>query len=315
VPSPVRFAPDAVTREVIALVNTRYAAHPGDLRDFSLPVTPTQAHAALQDFLQHRLPRFGEHQDAMWSSEPFLFHSRLSVPLNLKLLDPREAIAGAVDAYRAGHAPLASVEGFVRQILGWREFVRGIYWTRMPDYAGLNALGATGELPSFFWDGRTDMECVRQAMRNVLDHAYAHHIQRLMVLGLYALLAGVHPYRFHEWHMAMYADAVDWVSLPNTLGMSQHGDGGIVGTKPYCASGAYIKRMSNHCASCRFKPDRATGPEACPFTTLYWDFLDRHRARFAANGRMDFQMKNLARKAERDLVEIRKAAERLRGIR
>lgn len=310
--APRRFRPDPITNEVRALVAHRFSDHPGNSAHFDLPVTARQARALLSDFVEHRLPDFGRFEDAMWEGESFLYHSRLSFALNLKLLDPRACVDAAVEAYRAGRAPLNSVEGFVRQILGWREFVRGIYWRFMPDYATRNALGCDDrDVPAFYWDGETDMRCLADAMRNVLDHAYAHHIQRLMVLGLFAQLVGVHPIRFHDWHMALYADAVDWVSLPNTLGMSQYGDGGVVGTKPYCATGKYIQRMSNHCAQCRYDPAAATGEEACPFTSLYWDFLAGHRGIFAGNPRMSLQLRSLDRKA--DLGEIRERARTLRA--
>jgi deoxyribodipyrimidine photolyase-related protein len=315
VKAPRRFGPDEVTDGVLAMVRTRFADHPGSLEHFDLPVTRGQARAALRDFVEHRLPRFGPYQDAMWEGERFLFHSRLSFPLNVKLLSPREVVGAVVEAFEAGTAPIASVEGFVRQILGWREFVRGLYWHLMPGYAERNALGCDPErgVPAFYWDGDTRMACVRDAMRNVIDHGYAHHIERLMVLGLFAQLLGVHPYRFHEWHLAMYLDAVDWVSLPNALGMSQYGDGGVLGTKPYCASGKYVDRMSNHCAGCRYDPKRALGDEACPFTTLYWDFLARHRERFAKNRRMGFQIGNLDRKEPEELEAVRKRARWLKG--
>lgn len=309
-PRPPRFEPDATTRDVLELVEERFGDHPGRLKKFDLPVTASQAAELLADFVENRLPKFGAYQDAMWQEEPLLYHSRLSALLNVKLLKPRQCVDAAVEAWRDGKAPLNSVEGFVRQILGWREFVRGVYWTYMPEYIERNALECEdADVPVAFWDGETEMECVRRAMRNVIDNAYAHHIQRLMVLGLYAQLLGVHPRRFHDWHMAMYADAIDWVSLPNTLGMSQFGDGGVVGTKPYCASGAYINRMSDACGSCRFNPKKATGDDACPMTTLYWDFLDRHRERFAGTRRMTFQIKNLERKKPAEIEAIRRAAE------
>jgi len=308
VKAPRSFRPDATTKEVCRMVEERFGDHPGTLEHFDLPVTRKQALAALRDFVEHRLPLFGRYQDAMWEGRPILFHARISAALNVHLLNPRECVGKAVEAYRAGDAPIASVEGFVRQILGWREFVRGVYRHEMPSYAERNALRCPDDLdvPSFYWDGDTDMACVRDAMRSVLRHGYAHHIQRLMVLGLFAQLLGVHPLRFHEWHMAMYCDAIDWVSLPNTLGMSQYGDGGIVGSKPYCASGKYIDRMGNHCKTCRYDPGKATGDEACPFTTLYWDFLDRHGKSFSGNARMGFQMRNLERRD--DLPAIRTQA-------
>jgi deoxyribodipyrimidine photolyase-related protein len=314
IPSPPSFQPDEITQAVIEMVSYRFDDHPGQLDHFDLPVTRKQALELLEDFVCHRLPHFGDFQDAMWKGERFLYHSRLSHALNLHLLDPREVVDAAVERYEQGQAPLNAVEGFVRQILGWREYVRGIYWWKMPGYADLNALACDPEqdVPSFFWDGKTEMACVADVMRLLIETAYAHHIQRLMVLGLYAQLLGVHPRKFNDWHLAMYADAIDWVSLPNTLGMSQHADGGIMATKPYCASGNYIRRMSNLCQSCRYRPEQAVGDEACPFTTLYWDFLDRHRDRFSANRRMVMQYKNLDRKDSKEISAIRKRAKKIR---
>jgi deoxyribodipyrimidine photolyase-related protein len=309
-PRPPRFVADAVTAEVIAMVEREFPDAPGTLRDFNHPVTAEQARTALDDFIAHRLPGFGRYQDAMLAGQRTLYHSLLSSALNLHLLDPRDAIDAAVQAHERGDAPLNAVEGFVRQILGWREYIRGVYWWQMPDYAGLNALDATLPMPSFMWTGDTDMACVTDAVQGLVEHAYTHHIQRLMVLGLFAMLLGVDPRRVHDWHMSMYIDAVDWVSLPNVLGMSQYADGGIVGSKPYCASGNYINRMSNHCAGCRYDPRKAVGEDACPFTTLYWDFLDRNRERLAGNHRMGFQLKNLARKSVAEIGEIRRHAAR-----
>ncbi len=267
------------------MVSQRFADHPGKVERFDLPVTRAQAIQSLKDFVSHRLPHFGDFQDAMWHGTSFLYHSRLSHAINLHLLSPREVVEAAIEAFDQGQVELSCVEGFVRQILGWREYVRGVYWREMPSYAERNSLGCSVEqqVPTFFWDGETEMACVRDSMRLLIDTAYAHHIQRLMVLGLYSQLLGVHPRAFHEWHMAMYADAVDWVSLPNALGMSQFGDGGLMATKPYCASGNYIDGMSNYCKGCRYKPKQATGDDACPFTTLYWDFLDRHQQQLRSN--------------------------------
>jgi deoxyribodipyrimidine photolyase-related protein len=227
----------------------------------------------------------------------------------LHLLSPGEVIQAALEAYQKHLAPLASVEGFIRQILGWREFVRGMYWLHMPGYASQNELHATLPVPRYLWTATTDMHCVHSAVESLKQHAYTHHIQRLMVLGLHCLLLGVHPYRFHEWHMSMFVDAIDWVSLPNALGMSQFGDGGIMATKPYCASGSYIHRMSDYCGSCRYRPQRATGPDACPFTTLFWDFLDRHADRLKHNARMQYQLLNLKRRNKHELVQIRRQAD------
>jgi deoxyribodipyrimidine photolyase-related protein len=295
VPAPTRFAPDALTQEVVALVNTRFADHPGSLDSFGWPVTRAQALLALQAFIEQRLPLFGQFEDAMWAGEAWLYHSHLSCALNLKLLNPREVVQAAEAAYRTGHAPLAAVEGFIRQILGWREFVRGIYWTQMPDYLERNALDAQAALPPWYWTGQTDMACLKDAITQTLEHGYAHHIQRLMVTGLYALLLGVKPQAVHAWYLSVYVDAVEWVELPNTLGMGQFGDGGLMASKPYVASGKYIQRMSNHCKGCQYDPAQSTGPTACPFTTLYWDFLMRHENLLKKNPRMAMQLKNLAR--------------------
>ena len=294
-PPPTRIAPDAITQEVIALVNTKFASHPGTLNSFGWPVTREQALAALSDFIAQRLPLFGLYEDAMWSGEAWLYHSHLSCALNLKLLNPLEVVRAAEDAHLAGHAPLAAVEGFIRQILGWREYVRGIYWTQMPSYLERNALNAQAPLPAFYWSGDTDMACLKDAIGQTLAHGYAHHIQRLMVTGLYALLLGVRPQATHAWYLSVYVDAVEWVELPNTLGMSQFGDGGLMASKPYVASGKYIQRMSNHCKGCRYDPALSVGAKACPYTTLYWDFLIRHETVLKKNPRMAMQLKNLSR--------------------
>jgi deoxyribodipyrimidine photolyase-related protein len=310
VPPRCAFKPDAVTRKVIALVEGRFPQHPGRLESFAWPVTRAQALQSLSAFVKERLPQFGRYQDAMWPGDPWLYHSHLSAALNLKLLNPREVLAAAVAAYESGHAPLASVEGFVRQILGWREYVRGIYWTQMPGYLELNTLGADADLPEWYWTGDTDMACLRDAIGQTLTHGYANHIQRLMVTGLYALMLGVQPKQVHAWYLAVYVDAVEWVELPNTLGMSQYADGGLMGSKPYVATGKYIERMSPHCKDCRYDPAQRTGERACPFTTLYWNYLMRHEATLAKNPRMALQVKNLARMnaAQRQEVALRAAA-------
>ncbi len=313
VPPPTRFAPDATTLEVITLVNTRFADHPGTLHSFGWPVTRTHALVALQTFIDQRLPLFGQFEDAMWSGEAWLYHSHLSCALNLKLLNPREVVQAAESAYRAGTAPLAAVEGFIRQILGWREYVRGIYWTQMPGYLERNALDAQAELPAWYWTGDTDMACLKDAITQTLEHGYAHHIQRLMVTGLYALLLGVKPQAVHAWYLSVYVDAVEWVELPNTLGMSQFGDGGLMASKPYVASGKYIQRMGNHCKGCKYDPAQSTGAQACPYTTLYWDFLNRHEVLLKKNPRMAMQLKNLARldTSARDAITAQAQAHRV----
>lgn len=303
------FAPDAITQEVIALVNTRFASHPGKLDEFGWPVTREQALVSLDAFITQRLPLFGQYEDAMWQGEVWLYHSHLSSSLNLKLLTAREVVEAAEAAYRSGHSPIAAVEGFIRQILGWREYVRGIYWTHMPEYLERNALGATAALPAFYWTAETDMACLRDALTQTLQHGYAHHIQRLMVTGLYALLFGVRPQEVHGWYLSVYVDAVEWVELPNTLGMSQFGDGGVMASKPYAATGKYIQRMSNHCKGCRYDPTESTGAKACPYTTLYWDFLIRHEERLAKNPRMALQVKNIARLSEAKRALILEQAE------
>jgi deoxyribodipyrimidine photolyase-related protein len=310
VPPRTVFEPDAVTREVIALVTSRFADHPGRLDHFAWPVTRTQALESLQIFIRERLPLFGRYQDAMWPGDPWLYHAHLSAALNLKLLNPREVVRAAEAAYHEGRAPLASVEGFIRQILGWREYVHGIYWTLMPGYGDRNALQAVEDLPGWFWTGETDMACLHDALVQTLTHGYANHIQRLMVTGLFALMLGVEPTQVHAWYLAVYVDAVEWVELPNSLGMSQFADGGVMGSKPYIATGKYIQRMSPHCTSCRYDPAQRDGDGACPFTTLYWDFLMRHQALLARNPRMALQVKNVARltEAQKQAVQARAAA-------
>jgi deoxyribodipyrimidine photolyase-related protein len=312
IPARAIFAPDAITAEIIDLVTTRFAEHPGALENFAWPVSRKQALQSLALFIEQRLPQFGQHQDAMWQGEPWLYHAHISAALNLKLLNPREVVAAAETAYHSGHAPLQSVEGFIRQILGWREYVRGIYWTQMPQYLERNALDAQHDLPAWYWSGATDMVCLRDVITQTLETGYAHHIQRLMVTGLYALLLGVQPKQIHAWYLAVYVDAVEWVELPNTLGMSQYADGGLMASKPYIASGKYIQRMSNYCRGCRYDPALREGDRACPFTTLYWDFLLRHETMLAKNPRMVMQVRNLARLSD---AQKRAVIERAGAIR
>ena len=297
-PAPLRIEPDAITAEVLALVALRFADHYGRLDGFDYPVTAEQAERLWQHFLAHGLADFGDYQDAMADDEPFLFHSRISAALNIGLLDMRRLCSEVEAAYRAGEVPLNAAEGFIRQLIGWREYVRGIYWLRMPEYAEGNTFGNSRALPEFYWTGRTRMNCMRQAIGQTLEHAYAHHIQRLMVTGNFALLAGIAPKAICDWYLAVYMDAFDWVELPNTLGMVMHADGGYLGSKPYCASGQYIKRMSNHCQGCSYKVGESTGESACPFNALYWHFLMRHRERLERNPRIGMVYRNLARMSE-----------------
>lgn len=286
VPTPHAEQPDQITAEVLALVAARFADHPGRLDRFAFAVTRAGALAAQSRFLAEALPRFGDYQDAMLAGRPYLWHAVLSPYLNAGLLDPLELCRAVEAEYRAGRAPLNAAEGFIRQVIGWREYVRGIYWWAGPDYAQRNALGATRPLPGFYWTGRTDMRCLAEAIGQTLDLAYAHHIQRLMVTGNFALLIGADPVAVHEWYLAVYADAYEWVELPNTLGMSQFADGGVLASKPYAASGAYIDRMSDYCGGCRYKVAVKTGPDACPFNSLYWHFLDRNRPVLGGNPRL-----------------------------
>jgi deoxyribodipyrimidine photolyase-related protein len=289
-----RFAPDAVTQEVIALVQRRFASHFGVLDGFGWPVTRADALAALDDFLTEGLGSFGDYQDAMKAGAPFLFHSLLAPALNIGLLSPREVCRAAEEAWRRGRAPLNAVEGFIRQILGWREYVRGVYWQSMPGYAELNALDAHRPLPEFYWSGQTRLRCIREAMTATSQHAYSHHIQRLMVTGNFALLAGVEPREIERWYLAVYADAFEWVEMPNTLGMAVFADGGRMASKPYAASGAYIDKMSDFCSGCAYDVKQKTGPGACPFNYLYWAFLIRNQSRLSGNPRMAMPYRTLA---------------------
>ena len=298
-------SPDELTQEVIQLVEERFPDHPGDLSTFRWPVTPNQAEVELDGFIEEILPLFGRYQDAMWTDEHTLFHSLISSSLNLHLLDPMEVIRKAEKAFYDEAAPLAAVEGFIRQVLGWREYVRGIYNLKMPEYRNMNYLEANQPLPEFFWTGKTDMRCLQASLTQVLETGYGHHIQRLMVVGLYALLLGVRPNEINNWFLASYVDAVDWVTTPNVIGMSQFADGGIMASKPYSATGAYVNRMSNYCRTCQYDPKQSVGPQACPITTLYWDFLDRHRDRLAGNQRLSMQMRNLDRLSAEKLERIK----------
>ena len=314
VPKRFGFKPSKITREVIKIVEATYPEHPGSLAAFDWPLTREEALEALDDFIAHRLAQFGPHQDALWTGETWLWHSHLSAAINLKLLNPREVCEAAESAWRRGEAPIESVEGFIRQIIGWREFVRGLYWHRMPQYLEDNALNAHQPLPAFYWTGKTDYACLKATIDQTLETGYAHHIQRLMVTGLFALLLGVEPRRVHEWYLAVYVDAVEWVELPNVMGMSQFADGGFMGSKPYIASGKYIQRMSNYCNGCRYDPELATGPKACPFTTLYWDFIGRHEALFDKHPRLKPQVMNWQRKSAEQQQAIQREAITLKAM-
>lgn len=283
---PPSFEPDAEVEEVLALVEARFGKHFGDLRPFGFATTRAQALEVLDHFVTHALPRFGDFQDAMLAGEPYLFHAVISPYLNIGLLDPLEVCQKVQAAWEGGAVPINAAEGFIRQIIGWREYVRGIYFLEGPEYPTRNVLGHDRDLPGFYWGAETQMRCVSQAVAQTRELAYAHHIQRLMVTGNFALLAGVDPAQVHEWYLAVYADAFEWVEAPNTVGMSQFADGGVIASKPYVSSGAYINRMSDYCKACRYKVSVKTGEDACPFNLLYWHFLDRHRDRFSGNARM-----------------------------
>ena len=281
-----RSAPNALTRQVLDLVETHFANHFGTLDGFGWPVTAGEAEAHYEHFLDHCLPHFGDYQDAMKSGESFLYHGLVASSLNLGLLDPLDICRRAEARLRDGQAPLNAVEGFIRQIIGWREYIRGIYWLKMPDYLDSNFFNHRRDLPDFYYTGDTDMACLREAVGASHTHAYAHHIQRLMITGNFALLAGIDPKQVNRWYLEVYADAYEWVQLPNTHGMALFADGGVVASKPYIASGAYVNRMSDYCADCSYQVKQPTGETACPFNYLYWDFVTRHRDTLSNNPRM-----------------------------
>ncbi len=306
-PVPI-FAPDAITRDVLALVEERFGDHFGRLEGFSFAVTRAQALEALRDFIANRLHAFGDYQDAMRAGDPFLFHAVLSPYINAGLLSPHEVCEAAQTAYDDGHAALNAAEGFIRQILGWREYVRGLYWLKMPDYAQTNHLDAHRPLPKFFWTGKVKSRCLQQTILGTRDNAYAHHIQRLMVTGNFALIAGIEPRQVEEWYLIVYADAYDWVELPNVHGMILFADGGLLGTKPYAASGAYIDRMSDYCGKCFYDVREKAGPRACPFNYLYWDFLIRNRKTLEGNRRLALTYRTLDRMDAARIAAIRSDA-------
>lgn len=311
------FAIDLITHQVFADVEHYFPEHPGSLQHFCWPVTRKQALELLTAFIQHKLADFGAHQDAMWQAEQpahaFLWHSLLASSLNLKLLNPREVIQAAEQAYREKHLPLASVEGFIRQILGWREFIRGIYWLDMPSIAQSNHYQHQRALPLWYWTGNTYMHCMQQTITQTFKYGYAHHIQRLMVTGMFALLAEIEPEQVQAWYLAVYVDAVEWVELPNVVGMALHANGGRFTSKPYIASGAYIQRMSNYCDGCRYRPDVKTGPQACPITSLYWHFMIKHQVALAQNPRTALMVKHVNNMTDEQRTAITDYAQGLLG--
>ena len=302
--APAAFEADAITQEVLAFVAKAYPEHPGSLESFNWPVTREQALQALEYFVEYRLRNFGVYQDAMWTDTPFGWHSILSSALNLKLLNPREVVDAVLLAWKKYSLDLSTIEGFIRQILGWREFVRGMYYLDMPQMARDNYYEHQNRLPKWYWTGKTQMACMKDAIGQTLEYGYAHHIQRLMVTGNFALLAEILPQEVCEWYLAIYVDAIEWVELPNTAGMALFANGGRFTSKPYIASGAYIKRMSNYCGSCKYKPEVRFGSEACPVTTLYWNFLIKHQKQFDASPRTRLMTANLKRISDEDQKAI-----------
>ena len=304
IPAPYKNPVDPITEQVLELVAERFPDHFGDLEPFYFAVTREQALQALHNFIDQRLCHFGDYQDAMIEGEPWMYHSHISFYLNAGLLTPLECVKAAEDAYRQDRAPLNAVEGFIRQIIGWREYVRGIYWLSMPDYRNLNFLSAKRALPDFYWSADTPMNCLRQCVQETRQHAYAHHIQRLMVLGNFALLAGIDPDQVNEWFLIVYADAYEWVELPNVTGMILFADGGLLASKPYAAGGSYINKMSNYCKNCSYKVQQKNGADACPFNYLYWDFLARNRDKLESNHRIGMMYKTYDRMSEEKKQEI-----------
>ncbi|MEM7620997.1 MAG: cryptochrome/photolyase family protein [Pseudomonadota bacterium] len=295
IPSTFKQNIDDITKDVLSLVKKRFADHFGDLEPFHFAVTRAQALKALKKFINERLFHFGDYQDAMIENEPWMYHSHLSFYLNCGLLMPMECVELAEQAYRNNKAPLNAVEGFIRQIMGWREYIRGIYWLKMPEYKDENFFEAQRKLPKAYWSGQTQMNCIRQCVLETKQNAYAHHIQRLMVLGNFALLAGIDPAEVNEWYLIVYADAYEWVELPNVTGMILFADGGYLASKPYAAGGSYINKMSNYCKNCSYKVTKKNGPDACPFNYLYWHFLMRNKDKLANNQRIGMMYKTLER--------------------
>ena len=315
VPTPRQYKQDAITQDVIKMVSKEFADHPGNLESFNWPVTRAQALQALDDFIKIRLPQFGPHQDAMWTNLDFGWHSLLSSSLNLKLLNPLEVIQAAEKCYQAGKVDLPSAEGFIRQILGWREFMRGVYFQDMPKLKEDNFYGHQNALPKWYWTGDTKMNCMKNSIDQTLQNGYSHHIQRLMITGMFGVTAQIKPQALCDWYLAVYLDAVEWVELPNVAGMALFANGGRFTSKPYVASGAYVKRMSNYCQGCKYSPEERSGKDACPMTTLYWNFLDGHEKEFSGNPRTALMVKNLQRMTDAERKAVRaKASEMLSDL-
>jgi len=300
--------------DLLAMLDDCGVSYFGEVEAAALdwPLTEAEAQQELEDFLHHRLQHFGDYQDALSERGPWLYHSRLSVAMNLKLISPMLVIERAVAHWQAHQNSISfsQIEGFVRQILGWREFMRGMYWWQMPEYKKTNHFDHAAGLPSCYWDGDTELACLRHSTRQSLHYAYAHHIQRLMVLGNFALLTGTDPAQVDGWYLGVYADAIEWVQLPNTRGMSQYADGGLLATKPYVSGGAYINKMGDHCKGCRFDVKQKTGADACPFNYLYWHFIDQHLDRLQGNQRMAMMLSQWRKRDARDKQAVRDSAQR-----
>ena len=305
IPKPCSQKPDQITKEVISLVNEKFKDHLGELDGFDLAITRDQALKALENFLSKRMPSFGDYQDAMLEGEPWMYHSHISTYLNAGLLLPMECVKAAEDAYLNGSAPMNAAEGFIRQILGWREYIRGIYWLKMPGYADMNFFNATRPLPSFYWTAKTDMNCLKQSISETKKNAYAHHIQRLMILGNFALLTGIDPKQVSEWFLIVYTDAYEWVELPNVYGMALFADGGYLASKPYAAGGSYINKMSNYCKNCEYNVKKKTGADACPFNYLYWNFLAKNKKKLEKNHRLAMMYSTYERMDEKTKKQIK----------
>ncbi|CAN5490755.1 cryptochrome/photolyase family protein [soil metagenome] len=301
---PLSISPDAITRSAMKEVEKIFASHPGSTERFSLPVTRADAEKAWEDFVQHRLPQFGDFEDAMLTGQPIMNHSFISMLLNVGLLSPMKLVRDVEAGYRAGDVPLNSAEGFIRQIIGWREYVYGIYWSFMPEYRTRNTRKSTFDLPEWFWTGNTQMNCLSQSITGVVDLAYSHHIQRLMVICNFATLAGLSPQAVNDWFYSMYVDSVDWVVTPNVVGMGMNADNGTMATKPYVSSAAYINRMSDYCSDCTFDPAERVGASACPFNYLFWTFLHEFGSQFKRNPRMTMMLKNAQKIASKQMNEM-----------
>lgn len=304
IPKPCHSQPDAITKQAIKDVSEHFSDHFGDIEPFIFATSRQGALHHLRYFIENNLPHFGDYQDAMATGEPWLFHAHIGLYLNNGMLTPLEVVQATETAYLHKKAPINATEGFIRQILGWREYVRGIYWLKMPEYENLNFLKAKRKLPALYWGKNTNMHCLRECVDNTKTNAYAHHIQRLMVLGNFALIAGLNPKEVNEWYWLVYADAYQWVELPNVSGMTLFADGGVLGSKPYAASGAYINKMSNYCKNCHYNVKEKLGEQACPFNYLYWDFLLRNQATLEKNPRLALAYNHIRKKSPEDIKAI-----------